>query len=1664
MEVKKLFKCFIQRKINFLFPIIAIALLLLVLSTNHALSSSKLTATFHYNGAQWSTAETFPFEEEWITTEKEVEFILDLSHYLDHSEELTQPFELGATYQSNPIESQAITPIESAEGEFSGEYHVTYLLPEEDGLLEIGVNFNDENEWSIPVDHNPVEFSIIKDTQVPEIVVLDVEDQEVLYQDRVEFQIEVTDPLISEERLDVSLNGEKIDVAWNNRDETYSASHRVEGDGVYQLAISARDRANHEATEELTFYLNNQGPTFDLRSQGQSIENKAHVTNGEIELHVSNHAPIENVDLDITKDGDRYHAFEEAVIEGTSAIFADTFEEGAYQLDASVEDANSDKNHLLEGIEFVVDQTAPQIEASELDEYYNEDVNVEVTITEENYQTNDVNVTIVKQDPNEEVEEFALDWGNTGKTSEATYTFDQDGYYQMLITATDKAGNQAERVEREFIINRSAPELIVEGVKDGDHYHQAVEVDLSVTGFLLNQEQSGLTIEQWDPEEGEFFTYPTENEPTVGLNRIHLNETFSEEGVYQLHLTGVDLLGNEARPKVVQFTIDKVAPVVAITGVEDGEIYGDHQILTFSVLEKYFETNDVTLSVTRNGKDFTRQVERQLDRDWMKQGETSEAIFETNRQGNYTFTLEAEDAAGNQAEIAEKSFIIDSSYPTITVEGVEDGAHYGENPTMKIEISDRNLVEDQIEIGVLKDGEAYDVGEFEFEGRLIRDSNASLTYQFTEEGTYQVLIEATDRSNNQATKKLIFTIDQTEPIIELGKDIPDFVTSETIEGRGINEWIPIDIYEKYLNKRAITIKRLAPSKDEEIFVEEDFGSWEQADNEHYFFNFNDDFFTTDGDYQLTIEVSDLAGHVTQDTLSFTIDNTEPVITLSDISRYNNEPVSQEIKVIEHNYQNNDVVIDIYRENSQGRFVEYDHPDKEKWHKRDEASRLSLDFEQDGTYRVEVRAVDAAGNKATPVEQIFTIDQVNPLLSLTGVTNDQHYNKNRKVTAMIEDENIKPNQTNLTVYRLNESSGKMERYRSIPALTFNEKHAQWQHVFSRNDEGVFEIHLDAIDRAGNRSELEPITFTIDQTAPVLQANQIVDGEYYGSTQEVEFVVRERHFARNMVDFEVTRNGQNITSTVEGQSGATWRNAHSISRLNYHFNQDGAYTISMGAYDAAGNVAVPVDKSFVIDTVNPVIEIQGVENSQYYNMDRPASITVRDVNLDQQTIRVTRDGVNYPVGDFQMTNNGYQESIATLNHTFSEEGVYEIFVEAVDQAGRRDQMQLSFTIDKTAPVITPRLWEDGSVIEDGSYINHIFTPVFELDNPDDQIDSVTLNGGSNIVGNIPIAGQEMTYYYSVVASDHAGNTTELDVSFTVDTTMPALTISGIIDGYFNEAMTPTVEYSDENLDTERTTVTLNGAPFVNGTILDQEQDYILRASIADLAENVTEQTIVFTIDKTEPTIRFSQPLSDQYFNQIITPEFFIEDMTDYEIIALNLNGQPYELGQPIETEGKHVLYFEVMDRAGNIKQLSVEFIIDTTAPEFIVEGAEHNKRYYEDVVMLISLLDQEDVIQTITVNGEDYPAEIIEEENGQLIQLNFQETGTYHVRAEAYDLAGNETSYDLKFEIAEKTTLMKWYENRPLFASSVFGLLAIAGMGIVIFLRKRNQEDDVEQVDR
>jgi hypothetical protein len=139
---------------------------------------------------------------------------------------------------------------------------------------------------------------------------------------------------------------------------------------------------------------------------------------------------------------------------------------------------------------------------------------------------------------------------------------------------------------------------------------------------------------------------------------------------------------------------------------------------------------------------------------------------------------------------------------------------------------------------------------------------------------------------------------------------------------------------------------------------------------------------------------------------------------------------------------------------------------------------------------------------------------------------------------------------------------------------------------------------------------------------------------------------------------------------------------------------------------------------------------------------------------------------------------------------------------------------------------------------------------------------------------------------------------------------------------------VAVTDANL--AESSMTLNGQPFVSGTVLDGEGEYVLELSGVDRSGNQSAEAIRFVIDKTAPVISVSGVADGALYNAEVAPTIAIDDPNLMES-SLTLNAQPYISGTVVSAEGTYALTVSARDRAGNTVALALGFVIDTTAPQ-------------------------------------------------------------------------------------------------------------------------------------
>ncbi|MEW8969299.1 MAG: Ig-like domain-containing protein [Mesobacillus sp.] len=1566
-----------------------------------------------FEGQSWNMV-SGSFNQNWMTNKENITFTVDLSDDFANAS-LTppaeRPFNVMAAHDGNQV--TGITYQEVGGDQFAGKYTVNVPFSGE-GRLDLQVEMLENEAWGTKSNVNA--FSITRDATAPEVTLSGISDGE-LSTKEVTVDVAVMEKYFTSNDVTVTAtrNGKNYTnlPAWKNTAETSKNSYSFSQEGEYILTVKAVDAVGNAGPEKkISFSIRTKGPVLSVLHGGEQLSGEEVTNAKQLDLKLTSGISLGTATVAIFKDGKELETKNMPVSGWEATLSYPVAADGQYEFRVWAKESHrSGQEYNLTPFKFVADQTSPTLTIEGVSEGQDYDAAREITATVEDVHYSTASLEVTRKDitGKETTTPITL---NKGK---ATFKTEEDGEYTVTLAAADGAGNSAEKSVR-FKIDQSKPAFSLSEDVNGKYFNTDKDLTIEVFDITLDLTKTALTVKK-----------DTENyligllEKLANLFKAQVKHTFTQEGKYEISLSSTDGLGHSDSIQPVTFTIDKTAPQLTVENVVKTEEQTDgppkeSRDLKISVSDTNMDWEQTKIHVTRNDAEFLS-----------KTGKDVPGTHSFTEDGNYIVNIESTDKAGNTTKHEEIKFTIDNTKPELKIFGVEHNGHYPKLENLEISIQDLTFLLSKTELVVKKDGEDFNVGDGNWNESLTPGGlrKAIRKLSFTEEGDYEISLTSTDFLGfENSLGPVKFTIDYTAPVVE-AKGIAD--------GAFIQKGNSVTIKVKEHNFKFNDVD-IAVLKDGEVYS---IGEWENtAEDSALSHQFDED-----GDYELSVKAKDKAGNEAEEQkLHFTVDNVEPEVKVTGVTdgKFYNGSREVNISVEERNFANNKVDLKVTRK------VEVDGVKMNysigEWKNVAKLSELGYKFEKDGDYEIIVSSKDAAGNEAAEQKILFTIDQVEPELSITGVEDDHNYRTDKQVNIRISDRNVDLSQTNLRVSRNGKTYG-------IGAPELSGKTTAVKN-FTFKEEGSYVINLDTADKAGNKKKHDQIAFIIDKTNPVVNIDGVENNSFNPSGKKVTISIDELNFATNKVDVSATKDGSSFKI-------GTWKNSGKLSKLGYNFTQDGLYTILATATDKAGNGPVTKKMTFTVDKVKPAIEIKGVENNAYYNVDKPVSVAIRDVNLDINKITVTRNGAGYGVGGFSVRN-----GVASLSHNFSKEGDYSILVEATDKAGNSFSSTMKFTIDKTKPVITPKFKGENRVIKNGEFINKVFTPEFALDESEDMIVSATLNNGPNLGRNVPVAAREMKYTYKVLARDKAGNETTLEISFTLDTTKPKLDISGVLDGFFNKDIAPKVTYSDIHLDSSKTSVTLNGKPFKNGMKLEYEQDYILKAVVTDLAENVTTRTIVFTIDKTSPVIKFKEPISNKYFNTDLLPQLLIEDMSAYDIIAMMLDGKPYEAGDPIKEEGKHVMFFEVKDKAGNIQQLSVEFIIDKTAPKVVVEGVKEKEKYYDPVDITIRLDNPNDTLKSVEINGELFKGDVTEENGYQVIKTKLAEIKPYKIKVTAYDDAGNEKSKVISFEIVKKGALVKFVENKPLLGGTLAGAIGLIAAAATVLVRRRKVKVEEE----
>ena len=570
----------------------------------------------------------------------------------------------------------------------------------------------------------------------------------------------------------------------------------------------------------------------------------------------------------------------------------------------------------------------------------------------------------------------------------------------------------------------------------------------------------------------------------------------------------------------------------------------------------------------------------------------------------------------------------------------------------------------------------------------------------------------------------------------------------------------------------------------------------------------------------------------------------------------------------------------------------------------------------------------------------------------------------------------------------------------------------------NSNNVY-IKITAVDNSGNtRTTTLSDPMKIDVTAPttyITYNNNNGDGTFYNKTRTATIVITERNLDYKDVLMTITN-----TDKVQPKI-SSWSKTGSLDNTKHTivvtYAADGDYTFDISCKDMAGNIGkeevyapgTTNPTKFTVDQTAPKISVKysnnAVANGKYFAATRTATITVVEHNFDANRVNITlsaaRGGV---VPSYKWSHSGDTHT-AVLDYKV--DGDYRFDIKMTDLAGNAN---------------------DGVAYGDSKAAND-----FVVDTDKEMITISAVENGK-------------AYGYGVEVA-------------------PSITIEDINLNSFDVKLTGQQFGKEIDLSEQAMAIMKNSGNLVTGilnlfeSVQDKDGIYNLTVTGTDLAGNVHEEKIVFTVNRFGSVYVFGDGLADLIsgvYTQEITDTLTITEynadrlVKDSVVITITRDGKPldevkyvinpevnnnvtpgemgwyqyqYNLSPENFTEdGLYKVYVSSRDASGNQPENAnyedkvITFWVDNTRPEITsitgLENAIYNAATHEVNFSVFDAVGLQAVTVIVKIDGNTVVEEKIEQfddiNNYNHILTLLENNDVQSVIIHVVDQAGNEFS--------------------------------------------------------
>lgn len=387
----------------------------------------------------------------------------------------------------------------------------------------------------------------------------------------------------------------------------------------------------------------------------------------------------------------------------------------------------------------------------------------------------------------------------------------------------------------------------------------------------------------------------------------------------------------------------------------------------------------------------------------------------------------------------------------------------------------------------------------------------------------------------------------------------------------------------------------------------------------------------------------------------------------------------------------------------------------------------------GEYKLTVDADDKAGNQADTKTYIIKYDATAPMITAEFVdkkqpsANGKYYNIQRTVTISVTDEGFTGTEDLMGAKAEKITCTSGAEAKLVNAWNWKADHWECQYSYGvasgdARDGDDYKLTVSVTDNAGNTASTDTngtLTqnekvvensnrytgaghgndFTIDQTKPVVSVvfdnNSARNEKYFSAGRTATITVTEHNFDPEK---SVDMTAENATAGADAKEG--WTQNGDVWTKTVTFDpQDAACKFSITVTDLAGNECPDEDvnygssaapREFVIDQVNPALEITGTNATPYADACAPG-FTAHDTNMSTEytmtLTRTVRASRNANVSDRFLTRDSVTVTGTDINAVFNtiteeaeNDGIYILDVTVMDMAGNSTQATSTFTVNR------------------------------------------------------------------------------------------------------------------------------------------------------------------------------------------------------------------------------------------------------------------------------------------------------------------------------------------------------------------------------------------------